>query len=166
MAFFKPPRRGFTVPMLATLASAVSRACTSGVRSGNGIVSGARTTPLVPRARTRCRISAITAASSSPLGSSMLLLTPTRGNLRKHPAAWREFAGERRLYRVTRLHHVAEKPVDHVLLKNSEIAIRQHVHLQRLQLQAQLVGNVAQRQLAVIGQPGLGTNRSELRQHD
>src|ERR1700677_1703614 len=49
MEFFRPPGRGLTVPMLATLASAASRACSSGVRSGNGMFPW--TTPLGLRAR-------------------------------------------------------------------------------------------------------------------
>src|SRR5271154_298018 len=126
MEFFRPPSRGFTVPMLATFASAASRACSNGVRSGSGMLLAA--IPLGLRARTRCRISAITAASSSPFASIMLF--PTRRNLGKHTAARRKLARKRRLYRLTRLHHVAQKPVDHILLKDSQIAIREHVHLE------------------------------------
>src|ERR1700722_5616197 len=162
MEFFRPPCRGLTVPMLATLASAASRACSSGVRSGSGILP--ETAPLGLRARTRCRISAITAASSSPFSSIMLF--PTRRNLRVHAPARRELARQRRFHWFARPHHVAQKPVHHVLLKNSEIAIRQHIHLQRFQLQTQFVRHVAQREFAMIRQAGLGTNRSELRQYD
>ena len=43
--------RGFTVPIDATLASAASRACTSGIRSGSGIASAAEASGC--RARTR-----------------------------------------------------------------------------------------------------------------
>src|ERR1700683_3476114 len=154
MEFFRPPARGFTVPMLATFASAASRACSRGVKSGSGMLLAA--IPLGLRARTRCRISAITAASSSPFASIMLL--PARRNPGEHPAARRDLAGKSGLYRLTRLHHVAQKPVDHVLLKDSQIAICEHIHLERFQLQTQFVRYVAQRQLAMIRQPRLGTN--------
>ncbi len=48
--------------------------------------------------------------------------------------------------------------VHHVLLKDAQVAVRQQVHLVRLQLQAELVRHVAQHQLAEIRQPGLGTD--------
>src|ERR1700722_2429703 len=124
--FFRPPARGFTVPMLATLASAASRACSSPVRSGSGMLPGAA--PLGLRPRTRCRISAITAASSSPFGSIgdsfRFLLAPTGGDFGEHASARRELTRERRLYRLARPRHVAQKPVDHILLKDPQIAIR------------------------------------------
>src|ERR1700722_3910561 len=160
--FFRPPRRGLTMPMLATLASAASRACNSGVKSGRGMLPGA--VPFGLRARTRCRISAITAASSSPFGSSMLLLAPARGDLRKHTSARGELARERRLHGPAGLHHVAQKSIHHVLLEDSQIAISQHVHLERFQFQTQFVGHIAQRKLAMIRQTRLGANRRKLRQ--
>src|SRR5665213_633943 len=133
MEFNGPPRRGFTVPMLATLASAASRACSNGVKSGSGRLPAA--TPLGLRARARCRISAITAASSSPLGSSMLsarFFVPTRGDFRVHTAARTKLARQRRFDRLARFHDVAQKPIHYVLLKDSQVAISQHVHLERL----------------------------------
>src|ERR1700722_2448144 len=122
MEFFNPPARGFTVPILATLASAASRACNSGVRSGSGMLPEA--IPLGFLARTRCRISAITAASSSPFASMFIpaRLFPTRSDLGKHAAARRKLARQRGLYRFRGLHHVAQKPVHYVLLKDSKIA--------------------------------------------
>src|ERR1700691_4561183 len=145
MEFKGPPRRGFTVPMLATLASAASRACSSGVKSGSGRLPAA--TPLGLRARARCRISAITAASSSPFASMLvpIMLIPFRRNLCENTAARRELARERGLHRLACFHHVAQKPIHHILLENSQIAIGQHVHLERLQLQTQFIRNVAQR---------------------
>src|ERR1700693_4622437 len=163
MEFNGPPRRGLTVPMLATLASAASRACSRGARSGSGRFPGAA--PLGFRARTRSRISAITAASSSPF-ASMFLLVPAGRDLGVHTAPRRELARQRCLRRLAGLYDVAQKPVHHVLLKDSKIPISEHIHLERLQLQTQLVRHVAQLELAMIRQARLGTNRSELRQHD
>src|SRR5581483_7192585 len=139
MEFFRPPPRGFTVPMLATFASAASRACRSGVKSGSATLPGPFPPegPLGFRARTRSRISAITAASSSPLASiarALLLLAPVRGDLGENAAPRSEFAGERGFHRLASLHHVAQEAVHHVFLENSQIAIRQHVHLEGLQL--------------------------------
>jgi hypothetical protein len=51
--FSGPPARGFTVPMDATLASAASRACSSGIRSGKG--SAAQPWRLSDGARARGR---------------------------------------------------------------------------------------------------------------
>src|SRR5579862_5274035 len=154
--FFRPPGRGFTMPMLATLASAASRACNSGIKSGNGMLPGAA--PLGLRARTRCRISAITAASSSPFGSSMLLLAPPRCDPGEHASARSELACERRVNGMACPHHVAQKPIHYVLLEDPQVAISQHVHLERFQFQAQLVRHVTQRELAMIRQAGFGTH--------
>src|SRR5208282_6736389 len=146
MEFFRPPARGFTVPMLATLASAASRACRSGVRSGSGMLPGAA--PLGLRARTRSRISAITAASSSPLASisrTLWLLAPTGRDPGEYAAARREFAGECRFDRLAGFHDIAQKPVHHVLLEDSQVAISQHVHLERLQFQTKFIRRIAQR---------------------
>src|SRR5579872_1781169 len=165
-AFTSPGARGFTVPMLATFASAASRACSSGVRSGNGMSPTAA--PFGLRARTRCRISAIIAASSSPFSSMfpVSILAPTGGDPGEHSAARRELAADSGRNRPARLHHILENSIDDVLLKDAEVAIGERVHLQRFQLQAKLVRHVAQRQLAVIGKSRLGTNRGELRHHD
>src|SRR5580658_4847545 len=167
MEFFRPPARGFTVPMLATLASAASRACSSGVKSGSGILPGA--TPLGFRARTRSRISAITPASSSPLESAMLtarFFIPTGSHFGKHTSARRELPDERCFHRLAGLHHIAQKPVHHVLLEDSQVAIGEHIHLERLQLQTQFIRDIAKREFAMIRQARLGTNGGELRQDD
>src|SRR5690348_4852516 len=92
--------------------------------------------PLGFLARTRCRISAITPAKSSLLGS---IPAPAGfpapacrdGGVNSTPR--REFTGDRGLHRTASLHHVAQDPIDDVLLKDAEIAISQCVHLQRLQ---------------------------------
>src|SRR5438552_16452614 len=39
-------------------------------------------------------------------------------------------------------HHIFEHAIDNVLLKNSQVAVGKQVFLQRLQLQADLVGHV------------------------
>src|SRR5580692_9379381 len=153
MEFFKPPGLGFTVPMLATLASAASRACSSGVRSGKGILPAAM--PFGLRARTRCLISAITAANSSPLGSSMLparLFVPMRGDLGVNTTARRELACQRCFHRTAGFHDIAQESIHHVFLKDPQVAIREHIHLERFQFQTQFVRHVAQGELAVIGQ--------------
>src|ERR1019366_9527835 len=168
-ALTTPPVRGFTVPMAATLPSAASRACTSGIRSGRAI-----STPPVAvsglRARTRSRTSCSSATSSAlstvcprrrPLG-----LRPACRYQRAQASARREIADYRGAHRLGRRHHIPQHPVDHVLLKNPQIAVLEQVHLVRLQLQAQFVGNVAQHQLAEIRQPGLGAHAAELRLYD
>src|ERR1700722_3494716 len=119
MEFFSPPGRGLTVPMLATLASAASRACSNGVRSGNGIGSWAA--PLGMPARARRRISAITAVSSSPFGSSMLFLAPAGGDSGEDTATRRKLARERRLNRLARLYDIPQKTVHRVLLEDSQL---------------------------------------------
>src|ERR1022692_3238572 len=158
-----PPERGFTVPMAATLPNAASRACPSAVRSGK-----ATSTPPAAvsgwRARTRSRTSCSKAMSSAlstgcPPGVA-------RGNERAQAAARREIADHSGAHRTGRRDHIAQHPVDHVLLKYSQIAVLEQVHFVRFQFQAQLVGNVAQHQLAEIRQPGFGANAGELRQND
>jgi len=53
--------------------------------------------------------------------------------------------------------------VDHVLLEDAQVAVSEHIQLQALELQAQLVGHVADGDGAMIGQAGARTNGSELR---
>ncbi len=55
-------------------------------------------------------------------------------------------------------HNVLQHLIDDVLLKNSKIAIRQQILLQRLQFEAELIRNIANAQLAEIRQAGLWTN--------
>src|SRR5260370_21572868 len=160
-----PPERGFTVPMAATLPSAASRACASGIRSGQAIspppasVSGLR-------ARTRSRTSCSSAISSALSTGFPLCTAPGGGDQRAQAPARREIADHRGANRPGRRHHDLQHPADHVLLKAPKIAVRQQVHLVRLQLQAQLVRNVAQHQLAEIRQPGFRAHAAELRQDD
>src|ERR1035438_2077861 len=155
-----PPDRGLTVPMAATLPSAASRACISGVRSGK-----ATSTPPAAvsglRARTRSRTSC-SSATSSALSTS----PPACRHQRAQPSARREIANHRGTHRFGRRHHITQHAVDHVLLKNSQIPVLQQVHLVRLQLQAKLVGNVAQHQPAEIRQPRLRADAAELRLYD
>src|SRR5438552_7947176 len=60
-------------------------------------------------------------------------------------------------------HYIFEHAIDDVLLKNSQVAVGEQVFLQRLQLQADLVGHVTDLQCPEIRQPGHGTYRSEFR---
>src|ERR1039457_5576920 len=158
-----PPERGFTVPMAATLPNAASRACPSGVRSGKAI-------PTAPaavsgwRARTRSRTSCSRAMSSAL--STRCPPAVARGNERAQAAARREIADYGGAHRPGCRHHIPQHPVDHVLLKNPQIAVLEQVHLVRFQLQAPFVGNVAQHQLAEIRQPSLGAHAAELWLYD
>src|ERR1019366_4156185 len=160
-----PPEGGFTVPMAAALPSAVSRACASGIRSGKAIstppaaVSGLR-------ARTRSRTSRSSAISSTLSTGRPPGRTPRGGDQRAQAPARREIADHGGAHRLGCRHYILQHPVDHVLLKNPQIAVCQQVHLVRFQLQAQLVRNVAQHQPAEIRQPGFGAHAAELRQHD
>src|ERR1035441_390159 len=158
-----PPERGFTVPMAATLPNAASRACPSGVRSGKAI-STAPAAVSGWRARTRSRTSCSRAMSSAL--STRCPPAVARGNQRAQAAARREIADYGGAHRPGCRHHIPQHPVDHVLLKNPQIAVLEQVHLVRFQLQAPLVGNVAQHQLAEIRQPGFGADAGELRQND
>ena len=122
--------------MAATLPSAASRACTSGIRSGSGIprrraaVSRiARADPVPHLAQDRDQLSAFHVSGSSV--AVTIVPSPPRGA--KSPTTVAR-------HRLGRLHHVAQHAVHHVLLKNAEIAVRQQVHLVRLQLQARLSG--------------------------
>src|SRR5271157_2629809 len=154
-----PPRRGLTEPMAATLPSAESRACTSGIRSGRGIpaaeVSGWR-------ARTCSRTSRRTAMSSA-LSTRP---APGGGDYGRDAAARREFAGHGGHLRTRRAHHVAQHAVHDVLLEDSQAAIRQQVGFVRLQLQASPAGDVAQHDPAEIGEARLGTDGRKLRRRD
>src|ERR1019366_7137266 len=89
-----------------------------------------------------------------------------RGDQRAQAAARREIAGHGGAHRPGCRHHIPQHPVDHVLLKNPQIAVLEQVHLVRFQLQAPFVGNVAQHQLAEIRQPGFGADAGKLRQND
>src|ERR1035437_401628 len=171
--FATPPVRGFTVPMAATLPSAASRACASGIRSGKAIstppaaVSGLRART---RSRTSCSIAISSALSTGcPPGRTLGCSpggTPRGGDQRAQPPARREIADHGGAHRLGCRHHIPQHAVDHVLLKNPQIAVLEQVHLVRFQLQAQLVGNVAQHQLAEIRQPGFGSHATELWLYD
>src|ERR1035437_315355 len=162
-ALATPPERGFTAPMAATLPSAASRARASGIRSGKAMstepaaVSGLR-------ARTRSRTSCSSAISSALSTGRPPRLVIGGGHQRAQAPARREIADHGGAHRLGCRHYILQHPVDHVLLKNPQIAVRQQVHLVRLQFQAQLVRNVAQHQLAEIRQPGFGAHAAELRQ--
>src|ERR1035441_7061414 len=87
-----------------------------------------------------------------------------RGDERAQAAAGSEIADHGGAHRPGGRHHIPQHTVHHVLLKNPQIAVFQQVHFVRFQLQAQLVGNVAQHQFAEIRQPGFGAHARELRQ--
>src|SRR5579871_1133499 len=94
------------------------------------------------------------------------LARPTRGDFREDSAARRELSAERCRDWTAGLHHVGQEPIHDILLKDAEVPIGQHVHLERLQLQAQTIRHIAQRQFAMIRQAGLGADGGELRQYD
>src|SRR5450432_78768 len=98
---------------------------------------------------------------SCPLGPA-----PGGGDQGTEPAARREVADHGGADGVGGLDHVAEHAVHDVLLKNPQIAVGQQVHLIRLEFEAALTGDVAQHELAEIGQTGLGAHRGELRHDD
>src|SRR5271154_4240392 len=157
MEFLSPPRRGFTVPMAATLASAASRAWTMGIRSGTdrpsrpSEVSGFL-------ARARRRTSRMAAVSSS----SCTFAAPVGGDFGVDAAARGEFADQCCGMRAGGLDYVFEHPVYDVLLEDSEVAVLERVHFEGLQLHAEFVGDVTQGQLAVVGETGAGTHGGEL----
>src|SRR5689334_2716379 len=150
IALMGPPRRGFTDPMAATLPIAASRACTSGIRSGRGIstppaaVCGLRART---RSRTSCRMASSSALSTRlPPGPA-----PGCGDRGAEAAPRREIADYGGGDRAGRLHHVPQHAVHYVLLKDAEVAIGQQIHFVRFELEAELIGHVAQPQPAEIG---------------
>src|SRR5205085_1912324 len=56
--------------------------------------------------------------------------------------------------------------VDDVLLEDPDVAVRQEIHLVRLQLEAQLVRDIAEHNLAEIRKPCFRADACELRHHD
>src|SRR5579871_141829 len=163
MEFFNPGGRGFTVPIAATLASAASRACTSGIRSGAVTPSRPRV-PLGVRARARSRTSRIAAVSSS--SRTLAAPVPVGLDIRGNPPARRELPHQFRRDRPRCPHDVLKHPIDHVLLKNPQISIRERIHLERLQLQTEPVRHIAQSERPMIRQASFRANRCELRHHD
>src|SRR5260221_83759 len=65
-------------------------------------------------------------------------------------AARQEIADERGLPRFRVPDDIGEHAVDDVLLKNAQIAVCERIHLERLQFETQLIGNVAQDQISMI----------------
>src|SRR5205085_1218811 len=116
-----------------------SRACSSGIRLASGTFPGAL--PFGCRERTRSRISWKTVVSSSV--DSSTLLAPARRDFAIHAATRCELADYRRRDRLAGFYHLAQKTVYGILLENTQISITNHVHFERLQLQAKLVGHVA-----------------------
>src|SRR5579863_1332918 len=108
--------------------------------------------------------SAIFAESSGTLWS--VFLVKGSCHARAQTASRGKFSRHRSALRTACLHDVAQKAVHHVLLKNSQIAIRQRVHLERFQLQAQLVRHVPDRDGPEVGKRGLRTYRREFRNRD
>src|SRR5262249_10015268 len=69
-------------------------------------------------------------------------------------------------FRVGRLNYVPQDAIDDVLLKNSQVAVRQQVHLIGLQLQARPVRHIPQGDFAEVRKACLGTDGGELRHDD
>src|SRR5580658_3950570 len=136
--FFRPGGRGFTVPMAATFASAASRAWSNGSKL-------AAATPSTPspfsgcRARTRSRIAWMAAVNSSSSKSAAMFTLPACRDFGKDSAARREITDDLGGMRLGGRHDIGEHAVDHVLLKNSEVAIGERVHFERLEFEAKLV---------------------------
>ena len=57
-------------------------------------------------------------------------------------------------HRLAELHDVSKNSIHRVFIKDSQIPVRQRVHLERLQFQAMLVRHVAQRESSLIRQSG------------
>src|SRR6185437_6889074 len=138
-----PPARGFTAPMAATFAWAASRACTIGIRSADWRWMGEKPpepepAPLRCAPRTRSRTASTMAFSSAIFSASFAtarcLSFAGFGVGRDHAgfesAARREVSGHGEADRFAGFHDVAQDAIDHVLLKDAEIAIGQHVHLE------------------------------------
>src|ERR1051326_3948297 len=102
-------------------------------------------------------------ASSSALSTSPPGPGPGCGDNCSQTATRREVPDHRRRDWLGCLHHVTQDAVDHVLLKNSEVAVCQQVHLVGFQLQAEFIGKVAQTELSKIGHAGFRAHRGELR---
>src|SRR5215472_7251752 len=158
-----PPARGLTIPMEATLPSAESRACTSGIKSGSG---KSPTEPCGWRACTLSRTSRRMAISSALSTGSFLAPAPCSRDHGRQTAARREFSHDCRAHGFRGFHHVAEHAVHRVFLEDSEVAIGQQIHLVGLQLEAEPVGHVAQNNPTEIGQSCLRADGSELGHHD
>src|SRR5690349_5691527 len=88
---------------------------------------------------------------SEELPACAMLLTPGGSDFGMQSSARREFAGDGGAHWLRGRHDIAQKPVHYVFIKDAEVAVGEHVHLERFQLQAQFVGRVAQRKLAEIG---------------
>lgn len=68
-----------------------------------------------------------------------------------HPTRGRDF------------HKIIENAVRHVFIERTDVPVRLEIHLQRLQFEASLVGDVADRQCAEIRLTGFGAQGRELR---
>src|ERR1019366_10348150 len=111
--------------------------------------------------------SAVFAESAFP-DSDPTLYFPAedRCHARTQAAPRGKFTCHRSALRPASLHDVPQKAVHHVLLKNSQFAIRQRVHLERFQFEAQLVRDVADRDGPKVGKRGLRAYRGELGNRD
>src|SRR5262249_9963373 len=90
------------------------------------------------------------------------ILTFVRGrHHRTDSPAHREVSDDRHPSRMTRGDEVVEDLVRHGLVEDAAIAEVQHVVLERLELEAQRVGDVGDPNLAEIGESGLGTDGRE-----
>src|SRR2546425_7600417 len=79
-------------------------------------------------------------------------------------AARREFAADHTPFRPSGLDDIAQDAVHRILVEDAQVAIRQQVHLQSLQLQTQFSRLVVNGERAVVGQTGLRTYRGIFRE--
>src|ERR1700733_14159882 len=118
------------------------------------------------RARTRSRMAWMAAVNSSSSKLAAILAFPACRNFAEDSAAGCEVADDFGRLRFRGFYDIGEHSVDHVLLKNSQVAIGQRVHFERFQFQAKLVGHIAQRQRAVVGKAGFRAHRGEFWHRD
>src|SRR5712692_2788314 len=85
---------------------------------------------------------------------------PAGFDARGQAAAGSEFAANNAPDRLGGFHDVAQDAVDSVFVKDSEAAIRQQIHFQGLQLEAEFLRLILNRDGAVVRKPGLGADRS------
>src|SRR5581483_3509204 len=93
------------------------------------------------------------------------LLRPriSRRHHRRNPAPRPKVPLHLRPHRVGRLHHVVQHLVHNVLLEDPQIAVREQVLLQRLQLQTPLARHIPDQQRAKVRQPRLRAHARKLR---
>src|SRR2546426_6974632 len=85
---------------------------------------------------------------------------PARFDAGGQAAAGSEFAANNTPNRLGGFHDIAQDAVDGVFIKDSEAAIRQQIHFQGLQLEAEFLRPILNRDGTVVRKPGLGADRS------